>query len=173
MRLRAPKVRPSVALQYCSVTYEIGAAMRYPGSRTLLASLSGLVLILAASEAFAAGPGAAHRGGLAPHPAFRPGIGRSFGHHRGRNVGAFWPGGGDWVSGSTPGEPGVDVPPPTSGDVHYTYTYDVPWDAVHRFPPNVVPSARPYVPDCTAQTVRVPRREGGEQTASVNIMRCY
>jgi hypothetical protein len=62
---------------------------------------------------------------------------------------------------------------PTSGDVHYTYTYDIPWDAVHRFPPNVIPSARPYVPDCTAQTVTVPKREGTAQTANINIMRCY
>jgi hypothetical protein len=153
--------------------------MRYPGSRTLIASLSGLVLILATSDTFAAGPGVAARAGVfAAHPAFRPGVGRSFGRHRGRNnVGAFfWPGFGDWgdYDGSTPGGYGADVPPPqASGDVHYTYTYDVPWDQIHRFPPNVVPSARPYVPDCTAQTVTVPRRAGGEPTESVNIMRCY
>jgi hypothetical protein len=147
--------------------------MTYPGSRTLIASFSALALILATSETFAAGAGVAHGGAFSAHPAFRPGIGRSFGHHRGRNVGAFWPGIGDWGYGATPGEPNLDVPPPASGDVHYTYTYDVPWDAVHRLPPNVIPSARPYVPDCTAQTVTVPRREGGEPTASVNIMRCY
>ena len=151
--------------------------MRYPGSRTLIASLSGLVLILATSETFAAGAGAALGGAVAAHPAFRPafrpGVGRPFGHHRGRNVGAFWPGIGDWGYGSTPSEPSLDVPPPPSGDVHYTYTYDVPWDQIHRFPPNVTPSARPYVPDCTAQTVTVPRREGTDQTANVNIMRCY
>jgi hypothetical protein len=154
--------------------------MRYPGSRTLIASLSVLTLILATSETFAAGPGvAAVRGGaFAAHPAFRPGIGRPFGHHRGRNnAGAFfWPGYGDWgdYDGSTPGGYGTDVPPPqASGDVHYTYTYDVPWDQIHRFPPNVLPSARPYVPDCTAQTVTVPRRAGGEPTESVNITRCY
>ena len=154
--------------------------MRYPGSRTLIASLSALALILATSDTFAAGSGvAAARGGVfAAHPAFRPGVGRSFGRHRGRNnVGAFfWPGFGDWgdYDGSTPGGYGADVPPPqASGDVHYTYTYDVPWDQIHRFPPNVQPSARPYVPDCTAQTVTVPRRAGTDQTADVNIMRCY
>jgi hypothetical protein len=152
--------------------------MRYPGSRTLIASLGGLALILATSDTFAAGAGVAHGGAFAAHPAFRPGVGRSFGRHRGRNnVGAFfWPGFGDWgdYDGSTPGGYGADVPPPqASGDVHYTYTYDVPWDTVHRLPPNVIPSARPYVPDCTAQTVTVPRREGGEPTESVNIMRCY
>jgi len=156
--------------------------MRYPGSRTLLASLSGLVLILATRETFAGGAGAAHGGGfaargsaMATHPAFRPGVGRSFRHHRGRNVGAFWPGIGDWGDyGYTPGESGADIAaPPSSGDVHYTYTYDVPWDQIHRFPPNVVPSARPYVPDCTAQTVTVPRHAGTDETANVNIMRCY
>jgi hypothetical protein len=136
------------------------------------------VLILATSETFAAGPVATPQAGVfAAHPAFpfRPGIGRSFGRHRGRNVGAFWPGIGDWGDyGSTPGEPGADIaPPPPSGDVHYTYTYDVPWDQIHRFPPNVTPSARPYVPDCTAQTVTVPRRAGTDQTADVNILRCY
>jgi len=140
---------------------------------TLVASLSGLALILATSETFAAGSGVAHGGAFAAHPAFRPSIGRSLQHRRGRHAGAFWPGAGDWVYGSTPAEPGVDVPPPTSGDGHYTYTYDVPWDAVHRFPPNVIPSARPYVPDCTAQTVTVPQREGAGSTANVNIMRCY
>jgi hypothetical protein len=148
--------------------------MAYPGSRALIASFSALALILATSETFAAGAGVAHSGAFAAHPAFRPGMGRSFGHHRGRHVGAFWPGIGDWGDyGYTPGEPGADVAQPPSGDVHYTYTYDVPWDQIHRFPPNVIPSARPYVPDCTAQTVTVPRREGGEPTASVNIMRCY
>ena len=91
--------------------------MRYPGSRTLIASLSGLVLILATSDTFAAGPGVAARAGVfAAHPAFRPGVGRSFGRHRGRNnVGAFfWPGFGDWgdYDGSTPGGYGADVPPP-------------------------------------------------------------
>jgi hypothetical protein len=147
--------------------------MSYPGSRTLIASLSGLALLLAAGETFAAGSTATPRAGVVAHPAFRPGIGRSFGHHRGRHFGAFWPGVGDWGYGSAPSEPGVDAPSPASGDVHYTYTYDAPWDAVHRLPPNVTPSARPYVPDCSSQTVTVPRREGAGQTANIDIMRCY
>jgi hypothetical protein len=37
----------------------------------------------------------------------------------------------------------------------------------------VIPSARPYVPDCTAQTVTVPKHEGTVQTANINIIRCY
>ena len=143
----------------------------YSGCRTLVASFSGLALLLAAGEAFAAGPGTPHQGAFAAHPSVRPGVARPFGHHRGRTVGAFWPGFGYY--GSTPGEGGVDVPPSASGDVHYTYTYDVPWDYAHRLPPNVIPSARPYVQDCTAQTVTVPRHAGSNQTANVNITRCY
>jgi hypothetical protein len=149
--------------------------MTYRMYGAFIASLSGLALILASNATFAASSAA--RGGVrafAAHPMFRPSIARSFRHHRGLNVGAFWPGEGDWIDSSSYGQPGVDAaPPPTSGDVHYTYTYDVPWDQVHRFPPNVTPSARPYVPDCTAQTVTVPKREGTEQTANINIIRCY
>ncbi|MGC0394370.1 hypothetical protein ABIF91_006756 [Bradyrhizobium sp. USDA 241] len=55
--------------------------------------------------------------------------------------------------------------------MRYTYTYDVPWDWTHRYPPNVVPSNRPYVPSCPTEQVTVPGRGGSEHT--VNIMRCY
>ena len=149
--------------------------MAYRKYGASIASLSGLALILATSATFAAS-GTAHGAGVfAGHPMFRPSATRSFRHHRGRNVGAFWPG-GDWGDGASYSDP-VDATPPISGapsgDVHYTYTYDVPWDQVHRFPPNVIPSARPYVPDCTAQTVTVPKHEGTSQTANINIMRCY
>jgi hypothetical protein len=137
----------------------------------LIVSLGGLGLILAAGEAFA-GAGAAQ--GTTAHSASRPSIARSFGHHRGHRADTFWPGVEDGTYGPTYGEPGPDVtPPPPTGDVHYTYTYDVPWDAVHRFPPNVTPSARPYVPDCTSQTVKVPREDWEGQTADINVIRCY
>ncbi len=63
------------------------------------------------------------------------------------------------------------APPPASSDTRYTYTYDVPWDWVHRFPPNVTPSDRPYVQSCPSESVTVPGRGGTEQT--VNVMRCY
>ena len=49
---------------------------------------------------------------------------------------------------------------------HVTYTYDVPWDAVHRYPPVVR-----YASGCRSQTVIVPRGYGKKQ--SVNIVRCY
>jgi hypothetical protein len=149
--------------------------MTYRKYGTFIASLSGLALLLATNVTFGASGTAHGAGAFAAHPMFRPSAARSFRHHRGRNVGAFWPGDGGWSDGSY-SDPVDAMPPtsgPTSGDVHYTYTYDIPWDAVHRFPPNVIPSARPYVPDCTAQTVTVPRREGTAQTANINIMRCY
>lgn len=61
-------------------------------------------------------------------------------------------------------EPNVDVA--RSISQHVTYTYDVPWDAVHRYPPVVR-----YASDCRSQTVTVPR--GGGKMQSVNIVRCY
>ena|SRR6202012_4738291 len=148
--------------------------MAYPGFRLLIASVGGLALVLATSETFAAS-GGAHGGVAATHGAGRAAFARSVAHHRrGRNAAAvYWPDSGYWDYGSTPGEPGVDVAPPASGDIHYTYTYDAPWDAVHRLPPNVAPSTRPYVPDCSTQTVTVPRRGDPQQTANINITRCY
>jgi hypothetical protein len=140
----------------------------------LIASLSAVALIIAANESVGAS-GAAHVAGSAfTHPTSHPSVARSLHHHRRNNVGALWlPDAGDLSYGPGNGEPSMDVTPPASGDIHHSYTYDVPWDAVHRFPPAVTPSARAYVPECTAQTVTVPRHEGKEQTADINIMRCY
>ncbi len=61
-------------------------------------------------------------------------------------------------------EPNVDVTRPISE--HVTYTYDVPWDAVHRYPPVIR-----YASGCRSQTVTVPRGDRGKQ--SINIVRCY
>jgi hypothetical protein len=138
---------------------------------TLVASLSAVALMLAANETFA-GSGAAPRGGFTTaHSSSHPSLGPSFRHHRRNNVGALWPTFGGFDYGPSNGEPLFEGAPPTSGDVHYTYTYDVPWDWAHRFPPAVTPSERPYVPSCPAEAVTVPGRGGGEQT--VSIMRCY
>jgi hypothetical protein len=52
---------------------------------------------------------------------------------------------------------------------HVTYTYDVPWDAVHRYPPALRPYE--YAQGCHSQQQSVPRHGGGTQT--VNIVRCY
>jgi hypothetical protein len=142
----------------------------------LLALLSAATLLLASSDSFARPGGAAPHGlvaAAAPRPATaRPPIapGARF---RGRNnPWVYWPGGGGFFNdGATYSQPFVDAGEPVPNDVRYTYTYDVPWDWAHRFPPNVVPSDRPYVPSCPTESVTVPGRSGGEHT--VNIMRCY
>ena len=141
----------------------------------LLASLSAAALLLASSDSFARPGGAAPHGvvdAAAPSAAARPPIapGARF---RGRNnPWVYWPGGGGFFyDGASYSQPFADAGEPVSHDVRYTYTYDVPWDWAHRFPPNVVPSDRPYVPSCPTESVTVPGRSGGEHT--VNIMRCY
>ena len=145
--------------------------MTYRSYGALLASLSAATLLLAASNSFARSGGAAPRGVVgAPAAVHRP-IAPSARFHR-RNSFVFWPGGGGFyyeppTSNSYAAEM---AQPPLANDVRYTYTYDVPWDWAHRFPPNVAPSDRPYVPSCPSETVTVPGRSG-EQT--VNIMRCY
>ena len=144
--------------------------MAYRVYGALIASLSGVVLMLAANETFA-GSGVAPRAGVTstrsiPHAPVAP----SFRHHHRFNTGAFWPAIGDSFDGPSTSEPMVGLTQP-SGDVHYTYTYDVPWDWAHRFPPAVTPSERPYVPSCPSETVTVPGRNGKEQT--VNVVRCY
>jgi hypothetical protein len=52
---------------------------------------------------------------------------------------------------------------------HVTYTYDVPWDAVHRYPPAL--RTYEYAQGCHTQQQTVPGSGGGKQT--VNIIRCY
>ena len=141
----------------------------------LCASLSAAALLLAANDSFARPGGAAPHGvtGVAPagpmaRPPMAPGA-----RFRGRNTPwVYWPGGGGFFYDNAGyGQPFADPAQPTSTDVRYTYTYDVPWDWSHRFPPNVVPSDRPYVPSCPTEQVTVPGRGGSEHT--VNIMRCY
>jgi hypothetical protein len=144
--------------------------MTYRVNGALIASLSGVALMLAANETFA-GSGVAPRAGVTSTRSI-PGarVAPSFRHHHGIHTGAFWPAIGDSSYGPPNDEPPVGATQPF-GDVHYTYTYDVPWDWVHRYPPAVTPSERPYVPSCPAETVTVPARNGKEQT--VNIVRCY
>jgi hypothetical protein len=100
---------------------------------------------------------------------FRPGVAQPFRHHLRRgNVGTFWPGGG-FYDGAPNGEMPVDVGQPASGNFHYTYSYDVPWDWTHRYP-LTLPSDRPYVPSCATETVTVPGRSGDQ---AINVTRCY
>jgi hypothetical protein len=135
----------------------------------LIASLGAAALMMTTTEIFAA-PAAAHSGSFASTRAMsHPPVGHSF-RHRGRNrLGGFWPVDGFYDEPSY-GEPIPGVTPP-SGDIHTTYTYDVPWDWAHRYPPAVVPSDRPYVTSCPTESVTVPGRDGTEHT--VNVMRCY
>ena len=134
----------------------------------LIASLGAAALLLAATATFA-GPAAARNGGLgAPRSMSHP-PGPSFRHHGRNRLDGFWPGDGFYDAPSY-GDPLAAVPPP-SNDIHTTYTYDVPWDWAHRYPPAVAPSDRPYAPGCGTEAVTVPGRDGTDRT--INIMRCY
>jgi len=166
MYLRARKARLSVG--GLPGNNELVRAMAYRIYGAFIASLSLVALVLAANETFARSGAAVRGGSISTHSISRPSIAHSLRHHRRNNVGIFWP--GDFYYGPSY-EPMADVPQAGSGDIHYTYTEDVPWDWAHRYPPAVAPSERPYVPSCPAETVTVPGRGGDEQT--VNIMRCY
>ena len=139
----------------------------------LMASLAAAALTLSTAEAFARAGGG--KGGVAAAPFVKPGVpltARPFGPHGRRGfVGGLWPAGG-YYYGAPYGEPLADMSAPLSNDVNYTYTYkqDVPWDWAHRFPPNVTPSDRPYVPGCSSEPVTVPGRSGDQ---TVNVIRCY
>jgi hypothetical protein len=149
-----------------TATNELVRAMSYRVFFASIASLSAVALMLAANQAMARS-GAVARGGIA-----RPIVSHAFRHHHARGFGAFWPGYDDFAYGpSSYGEPVQAVPQPTSSDLHYTQTYDVPWDWAHRFPPNVTPSDHPYVSSCPVETLTFHERDGSDKT--VNVMRCY
>jgi hypothetical protein len=131
------------------------------------ACLAALALALVPNAA-AAGSGAGPRGTFAAAPGFAG----SFRHfHRHNGVFTYWPGYGDDGYGPSTSDPLSPGAPPASNDVHYTSTYDVPWDWAHRFPPMVAPSDHPYVPGCHDESVTVPGRGGAERI--VNVTRCY
>jgi len=138
--------------------------------RALVASVGVVALMFAANETFAASGAAPRARVIATHSVFRPSVAHSLRHHRRGTAGIFWPGDGFYDEPFS-GEPGADVAPPASGDVHYTYKYDVPWDWAHRYPPSVTSSGRPYVSSCPAENVTVPGRDGKQRT--VSITRCY
>ncbi|WP_298241078.1 hypothetical protein [uncultured Bradyrhizobium sp.] len=148
--------------------------MTYRMHGALLASFSAAALLLSPDHSFAR-PGGAAPQGLAAAPSGtvgRPAIAPGARFHRRNNPFVYWPGGGGfYYDGAGYSQPFIDAQQPVSTDVRYTYTYDVPWDWAHRFPPNVVPSDRPYVPSCPTEQVTVPGRGGVEHT--VNITRCY
>jgi hypothetical protein len=136
----------------------------------LIASLSLIALTFAANEAFAQSRAAPAAAAHARGPV-SPSVALLLRHHRGNRVGAFWPAAGGLFYDPSIGQAPVDFTQPASRDMHYTYTYDVPWDWAHRYPPAVIPSERAYVPECPVQTVTVAGKGGKEQT--VNIIRCY
>ena len=140
--------------------------MTYRVYTALIASLSFAALMLAANATLARS--ASHGGFGSKHSISHPRLAHSLARHRRNNVGTFWPADEGFYGPST-GEPTLDATQPASGDVHYTY--DVPWDWAHRYPPAVAPSDRPYVPSCPTETMRFPGRDGNEKT--VNVTRCY
>ena len=162
----------------CLVAYEMASPMMHRMYATaFIASLS-VALTLAPNESFGrsgAAPGgkSASTHSASTPSAMRPRVHANFSSlrdHRQRNTGwALWPTAGGFYGinqSLQPSnvEPNVDVA--RSISQHVTYTYDVPWDAVHRYPPGVR-----YASGCRSQTVTVPRGDGKKQ--SVNIVRCY
>ncbi len=144
--------------------------MMYRVFGALVASLSVAAVTLAPAPAFA-GSATAHGAAFAStHAASHAPAIRSFRNHR-RGGAIFWPGYDAFDYGTPSGEPLVDPTQPPSGDVHYTYTQDVPWDWAHRYPPSVAPSDRPYVSSCPEETKTFPGSDGKDRT--VNVMRCY
>jgi hypothetical protein len=146
---------------------ELVRAMTYRKLGAL--AVGAIALVFATNEAVArtggVGVAAAPRAGIATvRPAAHAVHG--FRHHR-FNGGFFWPGYGDAYGAYAPTAEPITGPLSGPNDVHYTYTQDVPWDWAHRFPPNVTPSDKPYVPGCSAEAVDV----GGGKT--VNVFRCY
>src|SRR3974390_1420986 len=102
-----------------------------------------------------------------------------------RNLGANWPATGGYYDQNYDQNaepyPYMDVTGPTSGGNNYPNTYDIPWDAVHRYPwgfannslqpVNVEPNVKlSFGPACRSQSVTVPWSDGKDQT--VNIIRC-
>ena len=143
--------------------------MAYRISWALVGPICVAVVMLAANESFArSGVAAARAGSAPPHSFARPGFA---GHFRRNHPGTFWPATGGFFYGPSGGEPMPEVNQSISGDIRYTYSYDVPWDWAHRYPPAVALSDRPYVSNCPVESVIVPGRSGREST--VNVIRCY
>jgi hypothetical protein len=148
--------------------------MAYRIYPAFIASLGAIAVMLAANATFARS-GTTSRGAfgsthaISSHAMAHPSALRTLRHHRINNAGTFWPAGEDGFYGASNGELTAEVGQPSSGDVHYTY--DVPWDWAHHYPPIITPSGRPYVPSCPTQVVMVPGHDG--RTQAVNITQCF
>ncbi|RZN18272.1 hypothetical protein [Bradyrhizobium sp. Leo121] len=147
--------------------------MSYRICGALIASVGAAALLFAANDASARSGGAARAGVASAPSVVRGHVGPAFRPHRRGFVGGFWPGTAGYFDAPAVGEgiAGMPQSQSVSGDFRNTYTYDVPWDWAHRYPPMVEPSDRPYVSSCPSESVTVPGRRGGEHT--VNITRCY
>lgn len=135
-----------------------------------IASLS-LALTVAVNESFARSGATGHGGKSGSHASGLPSRANAASLRHQRNAGwGLWPTtSGVYVSGQPSYvEPNVNVTGPTSQ--HITYTYDVPWDAVHRYPPVV--RVHETEAGCRSETVTVPRDSDGKKQ-SINIVRCY
>ena len=145
--------------------------MTYKMYPAFIASVSAIAVMLAANQAFARS-GTTSRGAFASvHSISHPSVAQLQRHRRRNNANAFWPADSGYYGGLPNGEPTIDGTPTASGDVHFTQTYDVPWDWAHRYPPSLTSSGRPYVSTCPAENVTVPGHGGEQQT--VRITRCY
>src|SRR5882724_422435 len=122
-----------------------------------IASVGVLALMLVPNETLARSGGAGGGRFASTHSMSSPPGVRSFRHSRRNQVGPFWPAGGGLYDGPSNGEPAADISPPLTNDVRYTY--DVPWDWVHRYPPAVLPSDRLYVSSCPTENVTVTGRD--------------
>jgi hypothetical protein len=133
----------------------------------LFASLGAMALTLAGDESLA-GSKAGSRAGIGS-TSHRLGAHMSRFHRRA--LAAFvWPGDEGFGFGPN-GGPIFDGTSQVPADVRNSNANDIPWDWIHRYPPMVAPSARPYVSSCGAETVTVPDGHGGN--GQVNIFRCY
>jgi hypothetical protein len=162
----------------CLVVYEMGSPMMHRMYWTAFIASLGMAITLAPNGSFGRAWAAAGGKSAPAHAAFHPSAMQvrvhsnfsSLRDHRQHNAGwGLWPTAGSFYGTNqslqpSNVEPGADVAQSISQ--HITYTYDVPWDAVHRYPPVVR-----YASGCRSQTVIVPRGYGKKQ--SVNIVRCY
>ena len=159
--------------------------MMYKVSAAFIMSIS-VALALASNQAFGQS-GAALGGRAASVSTFQPLATRSL-HHLNRrnmlhhlnrrNIQPFFNGG--FCCEPLNSLPGVDLAPAPAmtGDFHYTFKNEVPWDWAHSLPPNffgAAPADSPapgvsYAPGCRTQTVTAPGADGKDQT--INMLRC-
>ena len=160
------------------VAEEMVSPMMYRMYATAYIVFFGVALTLAPNESFgrsgAALSGQSASTRSASHPsALRTGVHANFSSHRDhrqRNAGwALWSTAGSFYGinqGVLPSDVERSADITRSMSDHVTYTYDVPWDAVHRYP-----RVYEYASGCRSQNVMVPRGDGKRQ--SVSIVRCY